>query len=76
MLQRKFSSFCLSKRPRMQGRYAQHSSLGQMTAVLGASFVFFFETMNRAFLDEMLGFTGGGRGSGELLELAGAQELK
>jgi ZIP family zinc transporter len=29
-----------------------------MTA-LGASFVFFFKTMNRAFLDGMLGFTGG-----------------
>jgi ZIP family zinc transporter len=26
---------------------------------LGASFVFFFKTMNRAFLDGMLGFTGG-----------------
>jgi len=26
---------------------------------LGASFVFFFKTMNRAWLDGMLGFTGG-----------------
>jgi ZIP family zinc transporter len=26
---------------------------------LGASLVFFFKTMNRAFLDGMLGFTGG-----------------
>ena len=26
---------------------------------LGASFVFFFKTLNRAFLDGMLGFTGG-----------------
>jgi ZIP family zinc transporter len=35
----------------------------------GASFVFLFKTMNRVFLDGMLGFTGGSNGCCKFLEL-------
>lgn len=43
--------------PVVQAVYATLFTWG-LTA-LGASFVFFFKTMNRAFFDGMLGFTGG-----------------
>ena len=56
MLQEIFSFF--DHTPPVPGAlYATLFTWG-MTA-LGASFVFFFKSMNRAFLDGMLGFTGG-----------------
>ena len=56
MLQEIFSLFEQTP-PVLGALYATLFTWG-MTA-LGASFVFFFKTMNRAFLDGMLGFTGG-----------------
>lgn len=56
MLQEIFSFFEQTP-PVLGALYATLFTWG-MTA-LGASFVFFFKTMNRAFLDGMLGFTGG-----------------
>ena len=56
MLQEIFSFFEQIS-PVLGALYATLFTWG-MTA-LGASFVFFFKTMNRAFLDGMLGFTGG-----------------
>ena len=56
MLQEIFSFFEQTA-PVLGALYATLFTWG-MTA-LGASFVFFFKTMNRAFLDGMLGFTGG-----------------
>lgn len=56
MLQEIFSFFEQTP-PVLAALYATLFTWG-MTA-LGASFVFFFKTMNRAFLDGMLGFTGG-----------------
>ncbi len=50
-------SFFEQTQPVLGALYATLFTWG-MTA-LGASFVFFFKTMNRAFLDGMLGFTGG-----------------
>src|SRR5690606_32753824 len=35
------------------------STFTWLVTALGAAFVFFFKTMNRNFLDSMLGFTGG-----------------
>ena len=55
MLQEIFSFFEQTP-PVLGALYATLFTWG-MTA-LGASFVFFFKTMNRAFLDGMLGFTG------------------
>ena len=56
MIQEIFSFFEQTP-PVLGALYATLFTWG-MTA-LGASFVFFFKTMNRAFLDGMLGFTGG-----------------
>ena len=56
MLQEIFSFFEQTP-PVLGSLYATLFTWG-MTA-LGAAFVFFFKTMNRAFLDGMLGFTGG-----------------
>ena len=56
MLQEIFSFFEQTP-PVLGALYATLFTWG-MTA-LGASFVFLFKTMNRAFLDGMLGFTGG-----------------